>query len=171
MSPEKMADRADGESLWDFSVRVYGQPGVEEICIRLQEGWGVDVPVLLFALWRARHGCRFSRADIQKVVGATTAWQHEVVTPIRQLRRHLRDVDLLAPELADGMQAVQKEIQESELAAERRELEYLATIDVGASHEPSAATISANITTYLGFLDVPKPDQKMCRLLVDAALR
>ena len=98
-------------------------------------------------------------------------WQREAITPIRQLRRQLRDVDLLVPELVVGMQAIRKELQETELGAERRELEYLATIEVGATHEPGAATISANVATYLDFLDVSKNDQMVCALLVDAALR
>jgi uncharacterized protein (TIGR02444 family) len=171
MSSAKMADHAEPESLWDFSVRVYACPGVEDICIRLQEVWHADVPVLLFVLWRGRQGCELSRADVQKIVDAVTVWQREVITPIRQLRRQLRDVDLLVPELVVGMQAIRKELQETELGAERRELEYLATIEVGATHEPGAATISANVATYLDFLDVSKNDQKVCGLLVDAALR
>ena len=171
MSPEEMADRAEAESLWDFSVRIYANPGVEDICLQLQDIWHGDVPVLLFALWRGRQGLVLSSADVQRIVDAVTVWQREIITPIRHLRRQLRDVDLLVPELVEGMQAVRQALQQTELGAERRELEYLSTIEVGATHEPGAATISANIAAYLDFLDVSKTDQKVCGLLVDAALR
>jgi uncharacterized protein (TIGR02444 family) len=169
MSPTEMADHADAESLWGFSVRVYARPGVEEVCIRLQEAWNADVPVLLFALWRGKRGCELSNTDVQEIVDTVTVWQREVITPIRQLRRRLRDADLLAPELIAGMQAVRKELQQTELGAERRELEYLATIEVGATHEPGAVTIRSNLATYLYFLDVSTADQMASGLLVDAA--
>jgi uncharacterized protein (TIGR02444 family) len=170
MSPAEIAERTDAESLWNFSVRVYASPGVEDACIRLQEVWNADVPVLLFALWRGKRGCELSNANIQEIVDTVTVWQREVITPIRQLRRRLRDdADRLAPELTVGMQAVRKELQQTELAAERRELECLATIEVGATHEPGAATIRSNLSAYLDFLDVSKTDQTASGLLVDAA--
>jgi uncharacterized protein (TIGR02444 family) len=169
MSPAEMADRADTEPLWDFSVRVYARPGVEEACIRLQEVWSADTLVLLFALWRGKRGWKLSNTDVQEIVNTVTVWQREVITPIRQLRRRLGDADLLAPELTVGMQAVRKELQQTELGAERRELEYLATIEVGATHEPGAATIRSNLSTYLYFLDVSKTDHMASGLLVDAA--
>jgi uncharacterized protein (TIGR02444 family) len=167
--PAEMADRADAESLWDFSVRVYACLGVEEACIRLQEVWNADILVLLFALWRGKRGCELSNTDIQEIVDTVTVWQREVITPIRQLRRRLRDADLLAPELTVGMQAVRNELQQIELGAERRELEYLATIEVGTTHKPGVATIRSNLVTYLRFLDVSKADQTASGLLVDAA--
>lgn len=171
MSPAKMADCTEDESLWDFSVRVYANPGVEEACLRLQDVWHADVPVLLFALWRGGQGLALSNADVQRIVDAVTTWQREVITPIRQLRRQVRDVALHEPALVAGMQSVRKALQQTELGAEQRELEYLATMAVGATHEPGAATMSANVATYLDFLDVPKTEQKVCALLVDAALR
>ena len=170
MSPAEIADCGSAGSLWDFSVRVYARPGVEDACIRLQEVWNADVPVLLFALWRGKWGCELSKTDVQEVVDTVTAWQREVITPIRQLRRRLRDdADLLAPELTVGRQVVRKELQQIELGAERRELECLAKIEVGTTHEPGSATIRSNLSTYLDFLDVSKTDQTAFELLVDAA--
>jgi uncharacterized protein (TIGR02444 family) len=169
MSSEKMAGQSGADSLWDFSVCVYARPGVEEICIRLQDDWHADIPVLLFALWRGRQGRVISNSGFLDIAGAVSVWQRDVIAPIRQLRRRLRHLDPLEPALAEGLQSIRSDLKETELGAERRELEYLATIEVGATHEPIAATISANITTYLDFLEVPKGDQKECVKLVDAA--
>ena len=168
-SPAETSERVVPESLWDFSVRVYAYPGVEGACVRLQDVWNADVPVLLFALWRGKRGYHLSNTDIQETSNTVTVWQREVIRPIRQLRRRLRDAELLAPKLNVGVQAVRKELQQTELGAERRELEYLETIEVGATREPGAATIRSNLSTYLHFLDVSKTDQTASGLLVDAA--
>ena len=169
MSPVETSERVVPDSLWDFSIRAYAYPGVEGACVRLQDVWNADVPVLLFALWRGRWGYELSNTDIQEIADTVTVWQSEVLTPIRQLRRRLRDADLLAPKLNVGMQAVRKELQKTELGAERRELEYLETIEVGVTRKPGAATIRSNLWTYLYFLDVSKTDQTASELLVDAA--
>ena len=55
--------------LWDFSLEVYGRPKVAETCLRLQDEFGVDVPVLLFAAWlAAEHSATLGRADVAQVV-------------------------------------------------------------------------------------------------------
>ena len=38
-------------ALWDFAVRLYAEPGVGEACLALQDRFGVDVPLLLWAAW------------------------------------------------------------------------------------------------------------------------
>src|SRR3546814_8824998 len=41
---------------WRFSVAVYGRPEVPASCLHLQDTYGVDVNVLLLALFAARRG-------------------------------------------------------------------------------------------------------------------
>ena len=43
---------------WRFSLRIY--PAVADTCLELQDRFGVDVNVLLFLLFAARNGQRYS---------------------------------------------------------------------------------------------------------------
>ena len=38
---------------WRFSLKFYGQSGVSDACIALQDGCGIDVNLLLFLFWLA----------------------------------------------------------------------------------------------------------------------
>ena len=38
-------------SLWDWSLEAYGQPGVPEACLALQDGHGQNTSLLLWAVW------------------------------------------------------------------------------------------------------------------------
>ena len=41
----------DEEALWRFSLAFYARPGVAEALIALQDRAGLDVNLMLFALW------------------------------------------------------------------------------------------------------------------------
>ena len=44
------------EPFWDYSLALYGRPGVEACCLRLQDRLGVDVNLLLLCCWLAARG-------------------------------------------------------------------------------------------------------------------
>ena len=46
---------------WSFSTEFYGRTGVAPACLVLQDRFGCDVNLLLFALWAARRGAACSR--------------------------------------------------------------------------------------------------------------
>ncbi|MGI9492931.1 MAG: TIGR02444 family protein, partial [Geminicoccaceae bacterium] len=41
---------------WDYSLSLYGRPGVEQACLELQRRHGLNVNLLLFAFWLADRG-------------------------------------------------------------------------------------------------------------------
>ena len=47
-----MIDPTDEPAFWRFSVQFYRQPAVAEVCLLLQDEFGIDVNLLLFVLWR-----------------------------------------------------------------------------------------------------------------------
>ena len=47
---------------WDFSLNIYGVPGVAPACLRCQDEAGADVNLILFLLWRAAAGYRPAEA-------------------------------------------------------------------------------------------------------------
>ena len=82
-APDTKAARA----LWDFAVRLYGEPGVGEACLALQDRFGVDIPLMLWAAWLGggAHPSALRAGD--RAVGP---WRARAVRPVRALRRNLR---------------------------------------------------------------------------------
>ncbi|ARP80016.1 TIGR02444 family protein [Bordetella genomosp. 8] len=77
-------------SFWTFSLAVYARPGVPEACLALQDGYGLDVNVLLFALYAAQHGAALDTDAFEDLDGAVANWRRQVVAPLRAIRRHVK---------------------------------------------------------------------------------
>jgi len=82
---------ADAEDFWQFSLALYGRPGIAAACLAWQDGHGLDVNLLLLGLWTGmRHGRRLSRADIVRLEQAVARWNAAVLTPLRAARLALK---------------------------------------------------------------------------------
>ena len=57
-----------GSSFWAFSLKVYAEQAVADICLDLQDQFGADVNVVLFMLWSAARRRRLSAAEIRGIV-------------------------------------------------------------------------------------------------------
>jgi uncharacterized protein (TIGR02444 family) len=115
-----------GEDLpfWSFSIDLYARPGVAPACLALQDRFGCDVNILLFALWAARCGKALARADFDALDAAVAPWRGGVVEPIRALRRALKaDALGAAPASAERLRA---KLLEAELQGEKAAQEILA---------------------------------------------
>jgi uncharacterized protein (TIGR02444 family) len=83
-------DAAD--SFWRFSLMVYSRPGVADALIRLQDERGHNVNLILFALWLGLgEGMRLDAAALSRAKAAIAELDRDVVAPLRQLRRRLKD--------------------------------------------------------------------------------
>lgn len=114
-------------ALWDFSLAVYGRPGVAEACLALQDGHGLDVNLLLYCLWTAADGRGpLDRPAADAARSAVRAWGETVVTPLRALRRRLKP----AAEGPDGpiVSPCRAAVKAAELAAEHAEQLLLARL-------------------------------------------
>lgn len=109
--------------LWDFAVALYGRPGISDACLALQDGYGVDVPLLLYAAWLGEGGRKLSAVDVADIVKSILPWQNEVVLPLRVLRRQLKEGPPPAP--GERTETLRNAIKGAELLAERIELEIL----------------------------------------------
>jgi uncharacterized protein (TIGR02444 family) len=135
-----------GEALWRFSLALYARPGVAEALIALQDRAGCDVNLILFALWRGlAHGHRLSQGELSAAEAAVAPVRHEVIEPLRRLRRGLKaDND-------PDIQALRRRVGALELAAERRAQSRLAaTIAAPASGGDRCAAAEANLRLCLG---------------------
>jgi uncharacterized protein (TIGR02444 family) len=59
-----------GEVFWRFSLAFYARPGMADALIGLQDRAGLDVNLMLFALWRgALHGQRLHASEMRAAEG------------------------------------------------------------------------------------------------------
>ncbi len=103
---------------WDFSLVVYHRPGVAEACLGLQDRHGLDVNLLLFCCWAGSQGWHLDAADFARLTGSVGEWQRSVISPLRGVRRRLKDL----PGAASGqLGALRQAVKDCELEAERIE--------------------------------------------------
>jgi uncharacterized protein (TIGR02444 family) len=157
--------RAAGESpvadLWDFAVALYGRPGVSRACLALQDRCGLDVNLLLFAVWSAVAGPgRLDAPAFTDCLAVTDTWREQVIRPLRAARRaSAAGIDGVA---AEQCAALTSRLKDAELAAERVELQRLAQWAAergagGGAGEPQAVAAS-NLVAYLAAARVAPAD-------------
>ncbi|KUO55647.1 MAG: hypothetical protein APF78_06080 [Sphingomonadales bacterium BRH_c3] len=126
-------------SLWQFSLAVYEQPQVPPACLMLQDCYGVDVNLLLYAGWRAWRGDALSDAGCVSALRRSDIWRQELVFPLRALRRRAGDLARENPGFAQAYAAVKS----CELELEKQQQAMLAD---GWVHDQGA---EADIATTL----------------------
>ena len=75
---------------WRFSLKFYGQTGVSDACISLQDGCGIDVNLLLFLFWLASERQALSADEVKKLDATIKSWRELTIVPIRDTRRKLK---------------------------------------------------------------------------------
>ncbi|MBR2512825.1 MAG: TIGR02444 family protein [Halomonas sp.] len=105
--------------LWDFALALYGQPGVEQACLVLQDKAGLDVCELLFHSWLYQHGLQAAPVALNTIRQERLSWQQRVTEALRSLRRELKP----QAEASDSIATLRKTIQQAELQAERENLQ------------------------------------------------
>ncbi|MGG2399223.1 TIGR02444 family protein [Pseudomonas sp. SH1-B] len=108
------------QELWNFALKLYSAPGVEQACLELQES-GSDVCLLLTAAWLQQRGVRYMDERLHTLQGVAASWQGQVVSPLRQLRRAWRTTACQDTELA----SLREQLKKLELQAEQVLLERL----------------------------------------------
>lgn len=142
-------------NLWDFACRHYARPGVEKLCLSLQEDWQGDVGLLFWLVWLERQGHPLDVDRLRRAQTRITPWQNRVLKPLRQLRRQIK-TDY--PDPSETTEACRQAIKSAELRAEQRNLEELATLAkdwFGASPKPPLNP-GSNLRLYARQLDLPE---------------
>lgn len=115
--------RAD---LWAFMSTIYARPGVAPACLRLQEAHGLDVPLLLGALYAVTRGRLIDRSALAVLDTRCAPWRDSVIRSLRRIRQ-----DMKMPGLADlhpDAAVLRESIKAQELEAERIEADLLADL-------------------------------------------
>lgn len=132
ITPRSMPDFLP-HPFWNFSLELYGGDGVAEACLDLQERRGCDVNILLFCCWLGASGRPTLTAErLRAILKASDAWQGEVVRPLREVRKLLKDRTWAAV-LPETVDATRRRVADAELAAEHAEQLELASL-----HAPPA---------------------------------
>ncbi len=75
--------------LWDFSLSLYAQPGMEALCLALQDQQNINVILLLWALWLDEQEVLYSPGLWLSGYSVAGQWQRWRIKPLRSLRRTL----------------------------------------------------------------------------------
>lgn len=105
------------DSLWDFSLTLYDQPGVADACLLLQDEQGVNVNLVLWCAWLEQLGLEPDIILFQEAQRHIRDWDEHYVVPLRLLRRRLKAE--FGTEDA-SINVLRQRIQQAELAAEQQ---------------------------------------------------
>lgn len=163
------------QDFWTFSLAVYAEAGVQMECLALQDGYGIDVNILLFCAYvGAAHGAVLADAELLQAVDHVASWQKEVVAKLRGARRALKPFASHPSPIAASATPLREQVKTSELEAEHIEQMMLETwgatrLDLWPRVEPDAA-VAANVATLLALLGEPDRRPAPPRHLITAAL-
>jgi uncharacterized protein (TIGR02444 family) len=147
--------------LWDYALQLYGQPGVEQACLEIQQGWPLGINRLLFCCWLATEGRSLQPRQLK--TSAAAHWQQSITAPLRALRYQVREQARHEPELGPCYRA----LRQAELACEQVELARLFTLGrdwrVSAGARPDDLVLD-NIRQYLR-LEGVAPDAGLLAVL------
>ena len=143
---------------WDFSVDFYGQKGVGERLIWLQESLQIDINLMLYCYWVASIGRPIlTESQIRKLVMQVKVWQNETVVPLREVRNKLKQFSYTKYKMWSN--EVRNRVKTAELEAER--LEQLILYNQELLKENSEVTlhekkvrVEGNVSIYFKCMNI-----------------
>lgn len=158
MSAEPRSDNPESLSFWSWSLARYARPGAESLLLRLQDECGLNVNVLLWAVWCAEHFEAAPEIAFRKALDDVNAWQGRVTKPLCGIRRDLKSLADM-----DGADALRVQVKASELAAEKIEqtmlqktaLTLLAS-DASRAPDDTERRARQNLATYAALANAPR---------------
>jgi uncharacterized protein (TIGR02444 family) len=138
-----------GNDFWRFSLEFYGFCRVAPALIALQDRDGLDINLMLFALWLGVSGRRRLDSDALRVADrAIREIRAEIVEPLRALRRSLKgNPDNDVQSVREGVKALELD---AEKLAQSRLARLAGPVDAGMSAPARLAAAYANLALYLG---------------------
>lgn len=149
LSGGKWQQALDAE--WRFVKNLYGSPGVNAACVKVQDNLGVDVIVLLHSAWLLCREDRLVDSKTISVLDSTVSpWRMQIVHPLRSLRRLLKLAACQVPE--SEVRYTRQLIAQAEIGAERAALAQLAQLSSDIVIPAANGALSAElISRVVGF--------------------
>ena len=167
LDPDQLADPA-----WAALARMYGQPGVKETVLALQDESGVCVTALLTLLWSAAndHGPAVPQT-VTAVVAESESLEAEVLRPYRRARdglRHRAASDAGAAELRRRLLDQELELERYLQTRVLAKLTPATAREVVTDREAAVETVLARYFACLGVTG-DRANENVTRLLRDVA--
>jgi uncharacterized protein (TIGR02444 family) len=141
-------------SLWDWTLVAYGQPGVPEATLALQDRHGQNTSLLLWAVW-AEAG---DPALLARAAEVAHAWEATALVPLREVRRALKAP--LPPVDDRAREALREDVKAAELRAERLLMETLEAMTEGRGGAHALDALKAASAAW----GPPAPDDALAGL-------
>ncbi len=158
-------------SLWEFTLELYGAPGIPDACLTIQDRHQADVTLLIFAAWvGAVRRTRLTPEQAQSAAAAVAEWHSEIVRPLRAVRRRMKTGPRPAPDTET--EALRDKLKAVEIGAEKIELLLLESLAPPPGDQPGTQAIRDNLVLVLAPRTGPDlPDETAAALdrLVQAA--
>lgn len=122
-------------ALWRWVLELYAREGVPALCLQAQDQHGVDVCLLLAALWLEQCGVMPQPERLQALQDCAADWRTRVVLPLRAIRRGWKADAAVDGELA----RLRQQLQGLEIEAEHVLLDRLEALAADWPHAQSAA--------------------------------
>ncbi|MGH7153625.1 MAG: TIGR02444 family protein [Acetobacteraceae bacterium] len=142
------------DALWTFAVAFYDRPGVSGACLQLQDDYGADVNMVLFALWCASRGSVLDAASLAAADAAVAPWREAIVRGIRQVRRALKPPPGPPFDPAET-ESLRQKLLSAELLAERLQLQVLPAFAPPPGTKAPAAAAEANLANLARWAGLP----------------
>ncbi|WP_426035281.1 TIGR02444 family protein [Brevundimonas sp. DC300-4] len=143
------------DPFWDWALKAYAAPGVQEACLQLQDGTGQNIPLLLWAGWTAATGRVLDGDAIEGACDCARAWDAAAVTPLRTLRRTLRNTN---PDIDNAArESLREAVKVVELAAERHLMAGLEALAPSRTGPPRPAIDALAAVARVWSRVVPRP--------------
>lgn len=167
---EVMTDSPDkpDSPFWQFTLAIYGKPGVSPAVIGLQDRHGLDVNFLLFALFAGTRGRALAAADFAALEAAAAPWRTNVIHPLRAVRRWLREQSLVPVVASDPLR---KAVLGREIEAEEQQQRLMEATLAVAAGQGAAADGAGNLAAYCswnGIAPAAEDSQALATLLSQA---
>jgi uncharacterized protein (TIGR02444 family) len=140
--------------LWDWTLEAYGQPGVPEACLTLQDDHGQMTSFLLWAVWAETADA----ALLARAADIARRWDALALTPTRDVRRALKATFAGVPDGA--REGLREDVKAAELRAERVLMEALEAITPRQGGAPALAALKAASAAW----GTAAPDQALAQL-------
>ena len=141
-------------ALWDWTLKAYGQDGVPQACLTLQDEHGQNTSLLLWAVWAetADPGLLARAADLAH------RWDALAIGPLRSVRRALKPA--FEGVGAAAREDLREDVKAVELRAERVLLESLEPL----GGEPGGAHALAALQAASAAWGKPAPAEALAAL-------
>ena len=141
-------------SLWDWTLRAYGQDGVPEACLRLQDEFGQNTSLLLWAVWAETADAPL----LARAADIARRWETLALTPLRTVRRALKPA---FEGVEDGpRENLREDVKAVELRAERLLMESLESLGENGGGAHALAALEAASKAW----GKPAPDEALAAL-------